>query len=239
MTFCPLRFTPVQIKSLVSLFIRGDRVQLIPRDGKFYDLFNDQARNIHQAARRLAILYGDFRNVEMLVAEIKAAEHIGDQLTRSVMTRLNQTFITPFDREDIHALSSALDDVMDLVDAAASRLITYKVKSVTPGAYQLANVILRGTEILEKAVSELHKPQNILKYCEQLKQIEEEGDRIKGECVGRLFEDSTEPTEIIKWKEIYEVLEAATDKCEDVSERPGRGRSEKRVSFQQALPAGP
>jgi len=193
-------------------------VQLIPRDGKFYDLFNEQAKNIYQAAQELVILFRDFKDVEKRVAEIKVAEHRGDQITRSVMTKLNQTFITPFDREDIHALSSALDDVMDLVDAAASRLIVYKVKSVTPGALQLAEVILRGAEILVKAISELKRPQTILKYCEQLNQIEEESDRIKGECIARLFEDSTLPIEIIKWKEIYEVLEAATDKCEDVSD---------------------
>ena len=193
-------------------------MQLIPRDGKFYDLFNEQAQNIYEAAQVLVILFRDFKEVDKRVAEIKVAEHKGDQLTRSVMTKLNQTFITPFDREDIHALSSALDDVMDLVDAAATRLITYKVKFVTPGALQLADVILRGAEILVKAISELKRPQNILKYCEQLNQIEEESDRIKGECIARLFEDSTLPIEIIKWKEIYEVLEAATDKCEDVSD---------------------
>ena len=193
-------------------------MQLIPRDGKFYDLFNQQAENIYQAAQELVDLFRDFKDIEKRVAEIKVAEHRGDQLTRSVMTKLNQTFITPFDREDIHALSSALDDVMDLVDAAASRINIYKIKSVTPGALQLADVILRGAEILVKAISELKKPQNILKYCEQLNQIEEESDRIKGECIAKLFEDSTLPTEIIKWKEIYEVLEAATDKCEDVSD---------------------
>lgn len=193
-------------------------MQLIPRDGKFYDLFNEQAQNIYQAAQVLVILFRDFEEVEKRVAEIKVAEHKGDQITRSVMTKLNQTFITPFDREDIHALSSALDDVMDLVDAAASRLITYKVKFVTPGALRLAEVILRGAEILVKAISEMKRPQTILKYCEQLNQIEEESDRIKGECIAKLFEDSTQPIEIIKWKEIYEVLEAATDKCEDVSD---------------------
>ena len=193
-------------------------MQLIPRDGKFYDLFNDQAKNIYEAAQKLVILFRDFNDVEKRVAEIKVAEHKGDQITRSVMTKLNQTFITPFDREDIHALSSALDDVMDLVDAAASRLITYKVKFVTPGSSQLADVILRGAEILVKAIAELKRPQNILKYCEQLNQIEEESDRIKGECIAKLFEDSTLPIEVIKWKEIYEVLEAATDKCEDVSD---------------------
>ncbi len=193
-------------------------MQLIPRDGKFYDLFKEQAENIHKATQKLVVLFENYQDVEARVAEIKSAEHKGDQLTRSVMTKLNQTFITPFDREDMHALSSALDDVMDLVDAAASRFVTYKVRCVTPGAVQLAKVILRGTEILVKAVSELSRPQNILKYCELLQQIEEESDRIKGECIAKLFEDSTEPVEIIKWKEIYEVLEAATDKCEDVSD---------------------
>lgn len=193
-------------------------MHLIPRETKFYDLFREQAANIHKAAQMLADLFENYTDVEKHVAEIKFAEHKGDQLTHELMMKLNQTFITPMDREDIHALGSALDDVMDLVDAAASRFLTYKVTAVTPGARQLSKVILHGTEILNKAITELEKPQRILEYCEQIQQIEEEADRIKGECVGRLFEDSTDPIEIIKWKEIYEVLEATTDKCADVSD---------------------
>ncbi|MBZ5544504.1 MAG: DUF47 family protein [Acidobacteriia bacterium] len=193
-------------------------MQLIPRGVKFYDLFREQAENIHQAAQMLVGLFEDFKDVEKHVAEIKFLEHKGDQLTHELMMKLNQTFITPMDREDIHSLGSALDDVLDLVDAAASRLVTYKVTSVTPGARQLSKVILHGTEIILQAVSELNKPHNILEYCEKIAMIEEEADRIKGECVARLFEDSTNPVEIIKWKEIYEVLEATTDKCEDVAD---------------------
>lgn len=193
-------------------------MQLIPRDEKFYDMFLAQAQNINKAALLLVELFDDFREVEKRVAEIKFVEHQGDQLTHSLMMKLNQTFITPFDREDIHSLGSALDDVLDLVDAAASRIIVYKVKAVTPGARLLAKVIQHGAEIVVKAISQLSKPQNILEYCEQLKLIEEEADRIKGECVARLFEDSMEPIEVIKWKEIYEVLEATTDKCEDVAD---------------------
>ena len=193
-------------------------MQLIPRGVKFYDLFREQAENIHQAAQMLVGLFEDFKDVEKRVAEIKFLEHKGDQLTHELMMKLNQTFITPIDREDIHSLGSALDDVLDLVDAAASRLVTYKVTSVTPGARQLSKVILHGTEIILQAVSELNKPHNILEYCEKIAMIEEEADRIKGECVARLFEDSTNPVEIIKWKEIYEVLEATTDKCEDVAD---------------------
>ena len=191
---------------------------LIPRDMKFYDLFREQSANIHKAAQMLVNLFDNFQDVEKNVAEIKFVEHKGDQLTHALMTKLNQTFITPFDREDIHALGSALDDVLDLVDAAASRLVTYKVTAVTPGARQLAKVILHGTEILNKAITELDRPHQILEYCQQIQLIEEEADRIKGECVGRLFEDAANPVEIIKWKEIYEVLEATTDKCEDVAD---------------------
>jgi len=193
-------------------------VQLIPRDEKFYDLFREQAENIHKAAKMLVALLADFREVEKQVSEIKFAEHKGDQITHQVMMKLNRTFITPFDREDIHALSSALDDVLDLIDAAASRMIVYKVKHATPGAQQLSKVILHCTEIIVKAVAQLNRPQNMLEYCEQLAMLEEEADRIKGECVGRLFEIIEDPIEVIKWKEIYEVLEASTDKCEDVAD---------------------
>ncbi len=190
---------------------------LIPREMKFYELFREQASNIHKAGQMLVNLFENYQDVEKHVAEIKFAEHKGDQLTHELMMKLNQTFITPFDREDIHALGSALDDVMDLVDAAASRLITYKISAVTPGAQQLAKIILHGTEIVNKAISELERPNQILDYCQQIQEIEEEADRIKGECVGRLFEDSANPVEVIKWKEMYEVLEAATDKCADVA----------------------
>lgn len=193
-------------------------MHLIPHDEKFYDLFREQAENIHKASGMLASLFEDYTDVEKRVTEIKFLEHKGDQLTHALMMKLNQTFITPFDREDVHSLSSALDDVLDLVDAAASRLVIYKVTSVTPGARQLSKVIVHGTEIILKAVSHLQKPDSILEYCEQVAQLEEEADRIKGECVARLFENSTNPVEIIKWKEIYEVLEATTDKCEDVAD---------------------
>jgi predicted phosphate transport protein (TIGR00153 family) len=199
-------------------FQQGASVRLFPRDAKFFDMFREQAENIHKAAQMLAALFEDYRDVEKQVSEIKFLEHKGDQLTHALMMKLNQTFITPFDREDIHSLGSALDDVLDLVDAAAGRLVTYKISAVTPGARQLSRVIVHGTEIILQAVAQLNKPQNILEHCEKLAMLEEEADRIKGECVARLFENSGNPIEIIKWKEIYEVLEATTDKCEDVAD---------------------
>jgi predicted phosphate transport protein (TIGR00153 family) len=198
--------------------LRGVIVQLIPRDEKFYDLFNEQAANVHEAAKKLAALFEDFRDVERNVTEIKFVEHRGDQIIHGLMTKLNKTFITPFDREDIHALGSSLDDVLDLIDSVASRMTMYKVTAVTPGARQLVRVVLHASEILVRAVAQLNKPENILEHCAQLTQLEKDADRIKGECIARLFENSTDPIEVIKWKEIYEVLEATTDKCEDVAD---------------------
>ena len=192
-------------------------MQLIPRDQKFYELFREQAANIVEAAEKLAALFDNYVDVERRVTEIKFVEHKGDQLTHGLIQRLNQTFITPFDREDIHKLSSTLDDVLDLVDGVAGRLITYKVTEVPSGARQLSKVVLHSAAILQKAISELSKPEKILEYCEQLQHLEEEADRIKGECVGRLFENAVDPIEVIKWKEIYEVLEATTDKVQDVA----------------------
>jgi len=194
-------------------------VKLIPRDEKFYGLFLAQAENINEAARKLVALFGDLSEAQKTVREIKFLEHKGDQLIHELMNKLNKSFITPFDREDIHALACTLDDVVDLIDAAADRIPTYKIKEVRPGARQLTKLILHCSEIIVRAVSQLSKPQNILEYCEQLTQIEKEADRIKGECIADLFENSLDhPIEVIKWKEIYEVLEATTDKCEDVSD---------------------
>ncbi len=193
-------------------------MQLIPRDEKFYDLFREQAEYIHEAAQKLVTLFEDFRDVEQRVREIKFVEHKGDQLIHGLMTKLNKTFITPIDREDIHALGSALDDVLDLIDSVASRIPIYKITAITPGARQLAKVILHGSEIIVRAVSQLNKPENILENCSQLTQLEKDADRIKGECIARLFENTADVFEVIKWKEIYEVLEATTDRCEDVAD---------------------
>ncbi len=193
-------------------------MRLIPREEKFYDLFRRQADLIHDAANKLVTLFEDFREVEKRVSEIKFIEHKGDQLTHELMMKLNKTFITPLDREDIHELCSTMDDVLDLIDGAAARLITYKIPAVTPGALRLAKVIQHGSEIMVRAMAQLAKPAHILDFCDQLSQLEKDADRIKGECVARLFENSASPIDIIKWKEIYEVLEATTDRCEDVAD---------------------
>ena len=190
----------------------------IPRDESFYDLFREQAENLHQGALELVALFEDYQDLERKVASIKAIEHKGDIMTHWIVKKLNQTFITPFDREDIHALSSALDDVLDLIDAVASRAVIYKVKESTEGARELTRLIVGGTDVIRQMITHLKKHDGVLEAIETLTQLEKEGDRIKSQQIAKLFEQRGDPIEVIKWKELYEVLEAATDKCEDVGD---------------------
>ena len=190
----------------------------LPRDESFYDLFREQAENLHQGATELVTLFEDYQDLERRVASIKAIEHKGDIMTHGIVKKLNQTFITPFDREDIHALSSAMDDVLDLIDAVASRAVIYKVKESTEGARELTRLIVGGTDVIRQMVAHLKKHDGVLESVETLTQLEKEGDRIKSRQIAKLFEQRGDPIEVIKWKELYEVLEAATDKCEDVGD---------------------
>lgn len=191
--------------------------RILPRELTFFDLFVSQAENVHRAADLLAQLFANYTDVDAKVKTIKELEHQGDTLIHDLMTRLNQTFITPIDREDIHALSSKIDDVLDLIDAAASRLVIYRVDRIRPKAVELARVIPQATEQMLAAVRVLERQNDILKYCREMTRVEKEADRISRLLIAELFDEETAPVEIIKWKEILEVLEAATDKVEDVA----------------------
>jgi hypothetical protein len=191
--------------------------RLLARERSFFTLFSEVTGNIQTGARALADIFGDYRGVSEKVQHIKDLEHRGDQLTHDIFTKLNQTFITPLDHEDIHELTSKLDDVLDLIDAVATRLVLYKVKKIRPGAAELADVLVRATGEIHAAVGRLEKPDHILDHCIQVKRLEHEGDAAVRAAIARLFEEEKDPVEIIKWKEILEVLETATDKCEDVT----------------------
>lgn len=191
--------------------------RLLPRERSFFDRFTEVAANIEAGAAALVELLEDYRDVERKVAHIKDLEHRGDQLTHELMTRLNQTFITPLDREDIHELASKLDDVLDLIDAVASRLIIYRIGQPRPGLADLARTLLKATGEIRAAVSQLEKQDRILDHCIEINRLENEGDQKVRAAIAHLFEEEKNPTEIIKWKELFEVLEIATDKCEDVA----------------------
>jgi hypothetical protein len=158
-----------------------------------------------------------YTGVPEQVQGIKAIEHQGDEITHAVLTKLNQTFITPFDREDIHELCSRLDDVIDLIDAAASRFVLYRVDSIRLGTEDLVKVLVGATAEVAKCVHALRTPEKALKYCIEINRCENESDRLCRTLIAQLFDEEKDSVQIIKWKEIFEVIETAVDKCEDVA----------------------
>ena len=192
-------------------------VRLIPRETKFFELFENMASNVTDGARVLHRILQTFENVDAEVQHIKEIEHRGDDMTHAVMTKLNQTFITPFDREDIHRLASSLDDVLDFVNAAGQRLVLYKIRRAPGPAAELARLIVRQSEELTKAVSLLEKNKHVLEHCVEINRLEDEADSVCREAIANLFENEKDPIELIKMKELYEVLEMATDKAEDAA----------------------
>lgn len=192
-------------------------VRLIPRETKFIAAFAEMANNLTDGAKLLRDILQDMQNVEGRVQQLKDIEHKGDEMTHNVLTHLNQTFITPFDREDIYRLASSLDDVLDFVHAAGERLVMYKIKTVCPAAAELAGIVVRQSEQLCQAVSLLEKHDRVLQICVEINRLENEADRIASNALARLFDTEKDPISLIKQKELYEVLETATDKAEDAA----------------------
>jgi uncharacterized protein len=192
-------------------------VRLVPRDTKFFDLFADMASNLTEAARLMKAILDDYQNVEVRVQNLKDLEHRGDEITHAVLVKLNQTFITPFDREDIHALATAMDDVLDFIYAAGERLVMYKIPHTPGAAAELAGVIIRQCEQLESAVRSLEKHDNVLQICVEINRLENDADHIARNALATLFDREKDPIALIKIKELIEVLETATDKAEDAA----------------------
>lgn len=194
-------------------------VSLIPKDTSFFQMFSAMSENLIAGARALVDLFGDYRNVESKIDEVHRIERDGDELTHSILTKLNQTFITPFDREDIHQLTSSLDDVLDFVNAAGARLVMYRITAPPPAAGELAKIILMQCEELQKAVSLLQKQKNgdVLAHCVEINRLENEADQVSQQSIAQLFDHEKDPINLIKIKELLEFLERATDKAEDVA----------------------
>ena len=195
-------------------------VRILPKEEKFFDLFAEQAGVLHEAVQvLLKMMEGADHDLRDLADEIKKLEHRGDTMTHDIIRRLNRTFITPFDREDIHALSSRLDDVLDLIDAVSTRMVLFKIHDVRPAGIELARIVKRATgELLEAVPHILDKGEKILDHCQEVSRLEHEADTVSRSAIAQLFEEEHDPITLIKWKEIYEVLEAAVDKAEDVSD---------------------
>jgi predicted phosphate transport protein (TIGR00153 family) len=191
---------------------------LIPKDDKFFTMFREMSYNIIEGAELLKDMLDNFTDPAASQRKIKEVEHKGDTITHEIIKKLNKSFITPFDREDIYALSSALDDILDLIDASAQRVVMYNVEKPTPESKELAFLILKSCQVIDKIVAVLGgRLEPISAYCIEVNALENEADRVCREAISRLFDEEKDPIQLIKWKEIYETLETTTDKCEDAA----------------------
>ena len=192
-------------------------IRLIPRETKFFRMFADVSQNVTEGARLLQDILKNPRDLGSRLDQLQEIEHRGDELTHAIITTLNQTFITPFDREDIHRLTSSLDDVLDYVNSAGMRLRLYRIDSPPPVAAELAGYIVQQADELAKGVSLLEQNQRVLEHCVEVHRLENEADRVSRNAIADLFDHEKDPIRLIKMKELYEVLETATDKAEDAA----------------------
>lgn len=191
---------------------------LIPREEAFFELFKKAAHNMIEGSRLLKVMMEDFQSPVEQAKGIKDVEHVGDGITHDIARRLNKTFITPIDREDIHDLASALDDILDVTEAIADRFVLYKVTKPTEMALKLADILYQASVAVGRGVDRLGLAHPELKECSvQVNSLENEADRVSRDAISALFEKETDPIAVIKWKEIYENFEAGTDRCEDVA----------------------
>jgi len=193
---------------------------LVPREGKFFDLFHEGADFGVQAALELKKMLVDLKEPEHYSRTIKDIEHKSDEVTHRTIELLHTTFITPLDRDDIHTLITKMDDIVDFVDAAAQRVFLYGVDKTTLPAQELAEICLQSTENIAKAVHRLNNlkdSEDIVKYCVEVNRLENEADRILRAAIADLFKNEADTRQLIKLKEIYELLESVTDRCEDVA----------------------
>ncbi|MFO0234588.1 MAG: DUF47 domain-containing protein [Burkholderiales bacterium] len=197
--------------------------RLMPREGRFFDLFNQHAERIVEGAGHLVHLmqhYDDEATRQTELEEIDRVETSADKITHETLALLHKTFITPFDREDIHQLISRMDDILDLTQDVAESVMLYDIRSVTPEAIQLASLSQMCCERVRSAVallSHMDNAETILKLCTEIDQLESDADRGMRSAMSKLFRDETDVRTVIKMKAIYELLESLTDKCEDVA----------------------
>ena len=194
--------------------------RIFPREETFLPQFGRAAEVILEAARVLDNMATGPVLDDARAVEVKRLEHQGDQIAHETFDLLNRTWITPIDREDIHVLVKALDDVLDYIDAAASRIVLYRIASTTAELKKITSIIVQSAVAIQKAMallSDLKNSKQILEACVEINRLENEADTVAQLAIGKLFNDSKDPIEVMKWKEIYDFVEGATDRCEDVA----------------------
>ena len=195
----------------------------MPREGRFFSLFDNHAKLIVEGSLALAEVmrhYDVEKDRSVGIKRIEDAEHAADRVTHETIQLLHTTFVTPFDRDDIHRLISRMDDVLDLIQDTAESLVLYDIQKVTPEATQLAELVVRCVERVESAVKLLASMADasaMLKLCEDIDRLESEADKVMRGAISRLFREEADVRQVIKLKAVYESLESATDKCQDVA----------------------
>ena len=191
---------------------------LIPKEVRFFDLFERQSEYIIKAAGLLHEMAHNFHDARAKAHAIKEVEHQGDSVTHEIVKRLNTTFITPIDREDIHALATRLDDVLDYIEAASERLVVYRIKEPTSACRAMADVIVSTTHAMDRAIRCLRNlAEAFHEHAVEVNRLENTADTLLRDSLAAMFEEQSDPIEVIKWKEIYETMEIVTDRCEDVA----------------------
>jgi predicted phosphate transport protein (TIGR00153 family) len=191
---------------------------LIPREEKFFTLFDRMAAKVVEGAKKFNELIENYTDVEDKAKRIKEIEHECDLIAHEVIDKLNKTFITPLEREDISSLVKYLDDVMDDIEATSSRFVMYGMKKPTAAVGELGRIIFSAAEQLQKAVNSIQEPQNLATFLVEINRLENQADLICREQIAKLFREEPDVREILKWKEVYEQLEACADRCEDVAD---------------------
>lgn len=194
-------------------------MRFLPKEEKFYNLFQQQAQLIAEASSSLVKgVRGGNTHLEAAAAEIQRLENKGDEIIHDILTRLNQTFITPIDPEDIHQLSSSLDNVLDGIEDAAYRMAAYRLDSIPASVVELCEIVDACSHVLVSAFEALDKDKPLLEHCIEINRLENLADKLVRRVLAELFRSDIQPIPLIKLKEVYEVLEATTDRCEDVAD---------------------
>ena len=194
--------------------------RLMPREGKFFDLFNAHAERIVEGSRELAAMIGRFDELDAHAQRIDAAERAADKITHECIALLHKTFITPFDRDQIHQLITAMDDILDLIQDVAESVALYDLRSVTPEAKQLAEICALSCDRVKQTVALLTNIKSsaaIMKLCDEIDRLESDADRVMRSALQKLFRDESDLKQVMKLRVIYDLLESITDRCEDVA----------------------
>jgi predicted phosphate transport protein (TIGR00153 family) len=193
------------------------KLSLIPQEREYFRLFSDFAATLDQAAQLLTALLADYSTLKSAARQMVELEHVGDKIVHDIVNRLNKSFVTPLDREDIYDLASTLDEILDSIDATVDLMLLYRIEQPTSHVVEQAAVLAKQTAVVRLAIDGLEKRKGLDKYWIELNRLENDGDRLHRDAVAELFDGEMKCTDIIKWKDVYTTLEAAIDQCEDVA----------------------